>query len=81
MLFDSVFQTFHYSLKTLNTEGPLSSYLCDILLPAVLITCQFLGLGINPSPLSLIQKRTFLRGVLMQQVVLPPLNINDIYMS
>ena len=43
MLFYSVFHTFHRKndssviLKSLNPEGPLGSYLCDITLPALLI--------------------------------------------
>ena len=49
MLFYSVFQAFHRKkndsfkvLMSLNPEGPLGSYLCDVLLPVLLITCQFL---------------------------------------
>ena len=48
MLFYSVFQTFHKkndSLKSLNPEGPLGSHLCDVILHAILITCQFLFCG------------------------------------
>ena len=30
---------------SLNPEGPLGSYLCDITLPALLIMCQFLFYG------------------------------------
>ena len=52
MLFYSVFHTFHRKknnssviLKSLNPEGPLGSYLCDITLPSLLITCQFLFCG------------------------------------
>ena len=47
MLFPSVFQTFHRKidrsvvLRGLNPEGPLDSYLSDVTLPALLITCQF----------------------------------------
>ena len=51
MLFYCVFQTFHRKkdslviLKSLNPEGPLGSYLCDVTLPALSITCQFLFCG------------------------------------
>ena len=31
--------------KNLNPEGPLGSYLCDITLPPLLVTCQFLFCG------------------------------------
>ena len=31
--------------KSLKPEGPLGSYLCDVTLPAQLITCQFLFCG------------------------------------
>ena len=47
VIFPSVFQTFHRKndhsivLRSLNPEGPLGSYLCDVTLPALLITCQF----------------------------------------
>ena len=47
MLFPSVFQTFHRKndhsviLRGLNPEGSSGSYLCDITLPAFLITCYF----------------------------------------
>ena len=49
MLFYSVFQTYHRNnkfsrLKSLNPEGPLSSYLSDVALPALSVTCQFLFL-------------------------------------
>ena len=43
MLFYSVFQTFHRKndssvvLKSLNPEGPLDSYLYEVILPALLI--------------------------------------------
>ena len=29
-------------LKSLNPKGPLGSYLCDVTLPSLLISCQFL---------------------------------------
>ena len=29
-------------IKSLNLDGPLGSYVCDIILPAFLIMCQFL---------------------------------------
>ena len=48
MLLYSVFQTFHRkndSSKNLNPEGPLGRYLCDVTLPTLLITCQFLFCG------------------------------------
>ena len=51
MLFYSVFHTFNRKydslviLKSLNPEGPLGSYLCDVTLPALLIMCQFLFCG------------------------------------
>ena len=48
VLFCSVFQNFHRkndSLKSLNPEGTSGSYLCDVILPAILIMCQFLFCG------------------------------------
>ena len=51
VLFYSVFQTFQRKndrsviLKSLNPEGPLDSYLCDLTVPTLLITCQFLFCG------------------------------------
>ena len=47
LLFYSVFHTFNRKndssvvLKSLNPEGPLGSYLCDVTLPTLFITCQF----------------------------------------
>ena len=51
VLFYSVFHTFHRKnnssviLRSLNPEGPLGSYLCNVTLPPLMIRCQFLFCG------------------------------------
>ena len=61
-----------FVLKSPNPEGPLGSYLCEVILPALLIMCQFLSVEqkINRIFYRVIKKSKFLS--FLQSIFLVP---------